>query len=75
MLLSHTFPTSKKSNQFPHVTKTRAQSCHSAEWLKQDIESSTKRSVNLVPIDLEKPGAPAKAIKAHIDKVNGYNPR
>lgn len=39
-----------------------------AEWLKQDIESSTKRSVNLVSIDLEKPGAPAKAIKAHLDK-------
>ncbi|PVG04715.1 NAD(P)-binding protein [Serendipita vermifera] len=39
-----------------------------AEWLKQDIESSTKRSVNLVSTDLEKPGAPAKAIKAHLDK-------
>jgi len=39
-----------------------------AEWVKKHIESTTDRSVNLVVADLEKTEAPAKIVKAHIDK-------
>jgi NAD(P)-dependent dehydrogenase (short-subunit alcohol dehydrogenase family) len=39
-----------------------------ADWVKSHIESTTKRSVHLIPADLEQTESPPAIVKSHIDK-------